>query len=816
MKTFILTIIFSLLIVNYAEASWGPNMFNDAYLGIVMTSDGQGNYIPSGSYILNLQGDNNNLHTDVRQVIGVPQSASTLSLFDSIQLGEYQLSITPPEGINISNINCISDDSLNTFAYYTNGVTISINKARSTTNCTFQTTVGPTKAPVLIVPGVLGTELKQNNLLLWANIKKMLLDVGDQFMDPLQFSVSLFSSNDIVVGAVLRTEPTLDYTQGLINEFTSQGYTEGKDLFTFPYDWRYGASGLDESGKEVNIEALKGQIDYVLNQTDAGKAADKVDIVAHSTGGLIVKKYIQEHSTDHHINKAVFVGVPNWGAPKAYKTLLIGDNFGVLGLSSDEMKKLAQNMPVVYDLTPSLNYFNQIGSVLHRSSGFTSKDLSFGEVADELQKNNWINTKALVNSQTLHDSIDDFDLRTAGIDQYNLIGCKTSTFGEFTETISSTNSVVFDFPKTTTGDGTVPLASAQSLPVDLNHIFFAPKIKHSDLLSSDGARQEIVNIISGANLDTKGKILSNSEVVNNPKLCQIKGEVIKIKSPVSIDVVDQDGNHSGLIEDGSIENSIPGADYEIWGEHKYVFLPTDDNQQYSIDLQGTGNGTFTLQDETIQADEPTQTQSFIDVPVTTLLKGNVKLSQTGITLNLDNNGDGLIDQTLQPDTAVSGDYSEDVTPPSITIYNPLTNANYLHSDVIGIHIDVTDNTGIFSTTLKIDGQNIPNNSNLDLFNLALGTHNFTADAVDLLGNKSSTSTPFTVIATKASTISDIQRCLMFGWIDNQGIGNSLTKKVQNQDRYKSFLNELNAQNGKHVNLQAFNVLTNDINWMLAH
>ena len=42
-----------------------------------------------------------------------------------------------------------------------------------------------------------------------------------------------------------------------------------------------------------------------------------MDIVAHSMGGLLVKKDVAEHLTDHHINKAVFVGVPNIGAPKA-------------------------------------------------------------------------------------------------------------------------------------------------------------------------------------------------------------------------------------------------------------------------------------------------------------------------------------------------------------------------------------------------------------------------------------------------------------------------------------------------------------------
>ena len=178
------------------------------------------------------------------------------------------------------------------------------------------------KVPVLIVPGILGTELWNSDDKIWLEYKK-LFSFSDNFLDALSFDKSLFSQNsNLIHKSVIRKIDPLgsfkkfDYSDGLINEMVSQGYTEGKDLFTFPYDWRYGVSGKFADGTSV-ADQLKGQIDYIINQTDAGKATGKVDVVAHSTGGLVLKKYVIDHPTDHHINKALFVGVPNLGAPKA-------------------------------------------------------------------------------------------------------------------------------------------------------------------------------------------------------------------------------------------------------------------------------------------------------------------------------------------------------------------------------------------------------------------------------------------------------------------------------------------------------------------
>ncbi len=531
------------------------------------------------------------------------------------------------------------------------------------------------KTPVLIVPGVLGTDILKEGEILWANPK--MAYSSDDFMDPLSFSRDLKPVDiNLDMGQVIREKQLgifhSDYSKGLINQLTLSdfGYIEGKDLFTFPYDWRYGVNGKFDDGSTV-VDQLKGQIDYILNQTDAGRAVGKVDIIAHSTGGLLIKEYVLEHPSDHHINKAVFVGVPNLGAPKAFKTLINGDNFDIPGLNAEEMKKIGQNMPVVYDLAPTQEYYNQAGSFFKiinpfAPSGDVIKELNYTEALLSMQADGLINTAAMGNSQSLHSQeFDNFDLRSKGIDLYSIVGCKSGTFGNFAKYINKDSAPTFDFPKITNGDGTVPFVSADSLAVDANKTYFVPKISHSSLLSADGARQQIASLIIGTQLGTGGKVLTRSEVINNPGLCKIKGEQIKIKSPVNITVTDQFGNISGLAEDGSVQNRIPGAEYEIWGDHKYVFLPTDDGQIYKVELNGYGDGTFTLVDESIEGDAAVRSQVFSNLPVTTSLIGNLNLGESDV-LNLDMEGDGTFEKIINPSAVLSAEDALDLIPPVST------------------------------------------------------------------------------------------------------------------------------------------------------
>jgi hypothetical protein len=70
---------------------------------------------------------------------------------------------------------------------------------------------------------------------------------------------------------------------------------------------------------------------------------------------------------------------------------------------------------------------------------------------------------------------------------------------------------------------------------------------------------------------------------------------------------------------------------------------------------------------------------------------------------------------------------------------------------------------------------------------------------------------------------DLDQVCKLGWIDNQGVCNSLSVKLQNAQKslgtpaaknlLQAFLNELSAQNGKHVNANAYALLSTNVSYI---
>jgi triacylglycerol esterase/lipase EstA (alpha/beta hydrolase family) len=583
----------------------------------------------------------------------------------------------------------------------------------------------------------------------------MLSDIGDEFMDPLSFSADLFpSDSNISLLDIIRQKTFLkkfDYSEGLINEFENQGYVENETLFTFPYDWRYGVSGKYADGS-TNSDLLAQKIESILQQTKA----EKVDVIAHSMGGLIVKKYVFDTAASAQgsgvpkIGKAVFAGVPNTGAPKAVKSLISGDNFGIPWLSEKEMKKISKNMPAGYDLLPSQQYYNAKGSFVqiineinltteNLSEQNTTKDLNYEETKSFLINDHGLNLQAEENAESLHAAdFDNFDLRTAGIDLYSINGCKAGTFSKIIENrfengLGATV-VSYKAPQFSPGDGTVPLESATNLPISDSNKFYSLTGDHGKMLSQDGTRQEIVNLIAGSNLST-GSNLITQDIAQ----CNLNGKAISVFSPVNIFVTDQDGNKMGLADDESIINEIPNASFEILGERKFIYLPTDNGQVYTISLTGTGEGTFTIKSEDIQNSQTTKTEVFSNLPVTLEMTGsvNINLADNSTNLNI-KQSETSDEQIILASFVLDEEQSKDLLPPmSVATLAGELEAPGVYKSSVEISVKATDeNSGVFSLHYNLDNLGLVDflgSSLVETVSLT-GSHVFKFFSTDNAGN----------------------------------------------------------------------------------
>lgn len=628
---------------------------------IQKTSEGDGYF----DYYVRENGSTSGLteHFSIQTINGVGSHFSSMIVSAG---ASYRITQSTPEW-RILSAECQSDNP-NVSAYQIeNGIQITAYPYSSAT-CVFTSSQHPVKTPIIIIPGVLGNDIYDGDQKLWADLGQ-LLGIGDSFMDPLGFKYDLTPLvGHLRLGELLKEPfPGKHFYDLLAEELLQQGYTEGQDLFTFPYDWRYGVSGKNANGEYVNEKALAEKIQAVRDST----GSNKVDVVAHSTGGLLVKQYVKNHPQTHGIGKAVFVGVPNTGAPKAVKVLLSGDNFGIPWLADEEMRKISQNLPVLYDLAPSRTYVDRKGSFFKTiDQKLLAKDVvtqhGYDGAWDVIVNDRGANGAALAGAEQVHTALfDDYDLRTAGVDLYNIVGCKAGTIGQIVErrtaNLFGPPDVTYDAPLRVMGDGTVPLESATNVPVDANKKYYALNTDHGKMMSQNGIRQLITNILSGSTLAT-------ADVTQDIARCKLNGKAHAIYSPVNVVVTDRLGNRLGFASDGSVENTIPNASFEVFGDHKFFFLPTDSDQQYDIALTGTDTGTFTYKVSEMESGVQTKTAVFADLPVTTSLRGTVDDAHAVPQLILDLNADGVVDKIVAPTAVVQAAAQGDLLAPTTTAH----------------------------------------------------------------------------------------------------------------------------------------------------
>ncbi len=237
--------------------------------------------------------------------------------------------------------------------------------------------------PLVFVPGVMASELERAELLaapfdLWVPIVAAVVQNLIPFFQPLDALVPGSGAN-VVPSDVLRSIQlglaSVDIQEGFLSHLRDElGYSEYTwdysgvnvdalrldgdpdwdslsrlpELFPFPYDWR--------QDNALTAQRLADYIDLILT---VHADAPNVDIVAHSMGGLVARRYMIDHPG--RVGKFVSVASPFLGAPKAVATMKTGD-LGELALNflvpADLSIRIARRMPALHQLMPNRGLFD--------------------------------------------------------------------------------------------------------------------------------------------------------------------------------------------------------------------------------------------------------------------------------------------------------------------------------------------------------------------------------------------------------------------------------------------------------------------------
>lgn len=237
-----------------------------------------------------------------------------------------------------------------------------------------------------------------------------------------------------------------------------------------------------------------------------------------------------------------------------------------------------------------------------------------------------------------------------------------------------------------------------------------------------------------------GITYADATFIQKMKVADAHKQVIRVYSPVTFSVVDSVGRITGLVNDLLFED-IPNSLYERNSEGAVIFFPSG---IYRYRVVGTETGTYKFfVDDT--NDDTLRTFRAIDIPITS---GEVHeyiidwdmldRGGRGVTLNIDTNGDGVIDRMVQSDGTLT-----EIVPPSIVIGSPV--GDYLLNATATIQFSATDASGIEAINVTLNGVSVSNNQVVSFIKPAENT--LEVSAMDTEGNISTATATFDVLYT---------------------------------------------------------------------
>lgn len=223
----------------------------------------------------------------------------------------------------------------------------------------------PDQPPVILIHGITGSRLSDKisgaeiwpgpvKNILFSNYSYLLNKINPETLAINDSKYSVSGITDRAVGQDFygKIQDTLIGSGGYHAATLDQAANKQQSLYIFSYDWR---QDNVESARQLHefIQAVKVQ---------HSKPNLKVDIVAHSMGGLIARYYIRYGTVDvlndndfpvsnlgaNHVRKVILLGTPNFGAISTLEAMHSGEKIGFKRMPPETLI----SFPSMYQLLP--------------------------------------------------------------------------------------------------------------------------------------------------------------------------------------------------------------------------------------------------------------------------------------------------------------------------------------------------------------------------------------------------------------------------------------------------------------------------------
>lgn len=203
--------------------------------------------------------------------------------------------------------------------------------------------------PVIVIPGIMGSSLQDSYPMnaqdVWSTVLKK--EYERVSMHPDNFRYEAIEPARIFANGILGVAYD-DLVSALRHELAIKS-DKPTPVFAFPYDWRQDLKYIGEQ--------LGGFINEVLERTKLlrhykGWTTPRVDVVAHSMGGLVLVEYLSL-ATRRQVGKVATLATPYLGSLEAVAKLVTGMGSLSGSTPSERERETARSMQSVYQLLPS-------------------------------------------------------------------------------------------------------------------------------------------------------------------------------------------------------------------------------------------------------------------------------------------------------------------------------------------------------------------------------------------------------------------------------------------------------------------------------
>lgn len=221
--------------------------------------------------------------------------------------------------------------------------------------------------PLIVIPGIMGSELadRETGAQAWpggwwklatSEYRDLALEIDPETLEPRPNRLEPVDITEQALGVDFYGQllHTLERFGGYVRARPGDPVPADAPprLYVFAYDWR-----------QDNVETAR-RLDALVEQVrrDHGDPGLKVDVVAHSMGGLVVRYYVRYGTTDvlddnefpvnlhgaRRIRRVVLLGTPNLGSITSLHSFLKGIRVGLRTIPPEVLA----TMPSIYQLFP--------------------------------------------------------------------------------------------------------------------------------------------------------------------------------------------------------------------------------------------------------------------------------------------------------------------------------------------------------------------------------------------------------------------------------------------------------------------------------